>query len=388
MRVTHIITGLDTGGAEMMLSNLLAVFNRDTINSRVISLTNRGAIGDKISSLGVPVQSLGLKAGRLPDPRGVARLVKWLHEDPPDLIQTWMYHSDLIGGLAGKLAGDIPVMWGIRNSTLDIQYSKRSTIWTVKVCSVLSHFLPRQIITCSETARRIHISLGYAANKMIVIPNGFRLDNFHPDHDARNSVREELGLGQDALLIGLIARFNPQKDHQNFIDAANLVLNQSPSVHFLLCGNDICWENPELSGWINHTGHSGNFHLLNLRIDIPRLTAALDLAVSSSAYGEAFPLVVGEAMACGVPCVVTNVGDSPYIIEDTGKVVPPRDSQALASEMIKMLRLSPDDRSRLGQLARSRVEDLFDIRAIASKYEKVYSDELNKPVKREISANS
>jgi glycosyltransferase involved in cell wall biosynthesis len=387
MRVTHIITDLDTGGAEMMLFNLLAGFNRDSINSRVISLTDLGVISDKISSLGVPVRSLGMKAG-LPNTRGVARLIRWLREDPPDLIQTWMYHSDLIGGLAGKLAGNIPVIWGIHNSTLDIQHSKRSTIWTVKVCAVLSHSLPRQIINCSETARKIHISLGYAANKMVVIPNGFRLDDFHPDPAARNSVREELGIARDALLIGLIARFNPQKDHQNFIDAAKLVLDQFPSVRFLLCGDGICWENPELTGWIKRTGYTENFYLLNLRTDIPRLTAALDLAVSSSAYGEAFPLVVGEAMACGVPCVVTNVGDSPNIIDDTGKVVPPRDSQALAYEIVNMLRLSPDERSRLGQLARSRVEDQFDIRAIVSKYEQLYRDELNKSVKRGITANS
>jgi len=388
MRVTHIITDLDTGGAEMMLSNLLAVFDRDTINSRVISLTNRGAIGDRISSLGVPVRSLGLKAGRLPGPGGFARLIRWLREDPPDLIQTWMYHSDLIGGLAGKLAGNIPVIWGIRNSTLDIQYSKRSTIWTVKVCALLSRSLPKQIITCSETARKIHISFGYAAKKMVVIPNGFRLDYFHPDPAARISVREELIIPADALLLGLVARYDPQKDHQNFVTAAKLILNQFPAVHFLLCGKDICWENPELAGLIKQTGHTENFHLLNLRTDLPRLTAALDLAISSSAYGEAFPQVVGEAMACGVPCVVTNVGDSPDIIGDSGKVVPPRNSQALASEIINLLSLSAAQRSQLGQIARSRIEDQFDIRIIVSRYERLYREEMDKLAEKNLAASS
>jgi glycosyltransferase involved in cell wall biosynthesis len=386
MRVTHIITDLDTGGAEMMLFNLLAGFNPDTVDSRVISLTGPGVIGDRIGSLGVPVRSLGMKAG-LPDPRGIARLIKWLREDPPDLIQTWMYHSDLIGGLGGKFSGNIPVIWGIRNSTLDAQHSKKSTIWTVKLCALLSSALPRQIVTCSETARKIHISLGYAAKKMVVIPNGFRLDTYHPDPAARVSVREELGLERDALLIGLIARFNPQKDHQNFVDAAKLVLNQFPAAHFLLCGEGITWENPELAGWIYQTGQTENFHLLNLRTDIPRLTAALDLAVSSSAYGEAFPQIVGEAMASGIPCVVTNVGDSLYVIDETGKAVPPRDSRALANEIVNLLSLSSEQRSHLGQLARMRIEDQFDIHSIVLKYEQLYRNELNKSVKPGIPAN-
>jgi glycosyltransferase involved in cell wall biosynthesis len=387
MRVTHIITDLDTGGAEMMLFNLLPGFNRHSINSQVISLTDQGVIGDKISSLGVPVRSLCMKAGRL-DARGVARLIRWLRDDPPDLIQTWMYHSDLIGGLAGKLAGNIPVIWGIRNSTLDTKHSKRSTIWTVKLCALLSHSLPKQIITCSETARKIHVSLGYDADKMVVIPNGFLLDTFHPDQSARNSVREELGIAQDAVLIGLVARFNPQKDHQNFIDAAKLVLHQFPSAHFLLCGSGISWNNSELTGWIKQTGQSLNFHLLNLRTDIPRLTAALDLAVSSSAYGEAFPQIVGEAMACGVPCVVTNIGDSAYVIGDSGKVVPARNSQALASELINLLRLSPLEQARLGQLARRRIEEQFDIQVIVSKYEQLYKDELKKSEKANLAESS
>jgi glycosyltransferase involved in cell wall biosynthesis len=386
MRVTHIITDLDTGGAEMMLFNLLVGFNPDTVDSRVISLTGPGVIGDRIGSLGVPVRSLGMKAG-LPDPRGIARLIKWLREDPPDLIQTWMYHSDLIGGLGGKFSGNIPVIWGIRNSTLDAQHSKKSTIWTVKLCALLSTALPRQIVTCSETARKIHISLGYAAKKMVVIPNGFRLDTYHPDPAARVSVREELGLERDALLIGLIARFNPQKDHQNFVDAAKLVLNQFPAAHFLLCGEGITWENPELAGWIYQTGQTENFHLLNLRTDIPRLTAALDLAVSSSAYGEAFPQIVGEAMASGIPCVVTNVGDSLYVIDETGKAVPPRDSRALANEIVNLLSLSSEQRSHLGQLARMRIEDQFDIHSIVLKYEQLYRNELNKSVKPGIPAN-
>ncbi|MDR3574620.1 MAG: glycosyltransferase [Anaerolineaceae bacterium] len=387
MRLTHVITDLDTGGAEMMLFNMLPGLMRDGINTQVISLTGLGIIADKIRSLGVPVRALGMKAG-LPDPGGIARLIGWLREDPPDIIQTWMYHSDLVGGLAGKFAGNIPVIWGIHNSTLDAKLSKRSTIWTVRVCSILSHSLPGQIITCSETARKIHVAMGYAENKIVVIPNGFLLDDFHPDMNSRESLREELGLEKNALMIGLIARFNPQKDHQNFIKAAGLVLEKFPSMQFLLCGDGVCRENLELARWIEATAKAKNFHLLGLRSDIPRLTAALDLAVSSSAYGEAFPLVIGEAMACAVPCVVTNVGDSPDIVGDSGRVVPARDSQALAAEIINLLNISPAERSQLGQMARARIEDQFDIRVIVSRYEQLYKNALNKSIKKDGKFNS
>ena len=371
LQVTHIITDLSTGGAEMMLYKLLTYLDRERFSCNVISLTSDGSMGDKIRGLNVPVQILGMRPG-FPDPRAIFRLAGWLRQTPPDLVQTWMYHADLVGGLAARLAGRTPVIWGIRNSNLDMIYSKRSTRWTVRTCAFLSRWLPQSIVSCSETARRIHIGLGYYSDKLVVIPNGFDLDLFHPDLSARNALRKELGVSPGAPVIGLVGRFDPQKDHQNFIQAAITLSARLSDAHFFLCGEGITRENPLLAGWISSSGLEQKFHLLGQRDDIPRVTAALDIACSASAYGEAFSNVLGEAMACEVPCVVTDVGDSAYIVADTGRVVPPRDPQALANAMLDLLTLSDEQRHKLGAAARRRVEENFEIHAVAQRYESLY----------------
>ncbi len=369
--ITHIITDLSTGGAEIMLLKLLSHIDRERFSSRAISLTGGGPIGERLEGLGVPVQTLGMRPG-IPDPRAVFRLAGWLHNNPPALVQTWMYHADLVGGLAARLAGRAPVIWGIRNSNLDLLHSRRITRWTVKVCALLSNTVPARIVSCSETARRIHNNLGYSVDKMLVIPNGFDLDQFRPDSQARASLRQELRLSPEARLVGLVARFDPQKDHQTFIRAAAEVKARCGEVEFLLCGNGITWENEQLVSWIEERGLSDCFHLLGRREDIPRLSAALDIACSSSAYGEAFSNVLGEAMACGVPCVVTDVGDSAYIVGETGKVVPPGDSSKLAGALLDLLALSPETRMELGVAARKRTQQNFDIYAVVHHYEQLY----------------
>ncbi|MGD0004316.1 MAG: glycosyltransferase [Anaerolineaceae bacterium] len=382
--VTHIITDVTTGGAEIMLLKLLSHIDRERFASRVISLTNGGPIGERLEGLGIPVQALGMNnplfvgmRPGFPDPGAVLRLAGWLRGNPPDLVQTWMYHADLVGGIAARLAGRAPVIWGIRNSNLDVLHSRRSTRWTMKVCALLSKKIPARIVSCSETARRIHVNLGYAADRMLVIPNGFDLDLFRPDPQGRASLRQELGLSPEARLVGLVARFDPQKDHQTFIQAAAEVSARYTGVEFLLCGDGITWANAKLAGWIEERGLRDCFHLLGRREDIPRLSAALDVACSSSAYGEAFPNVLGEAMACGVPCVATDVGDSAYIIGNTGKVVPPNDPQALAGAVVELLELPANRRHELGEDARRRMQQNFDIRAVVNRYEQLYNSLLD-----------
>ncbi len=195
MKVLHLITTLSIGGAEMMLYKLLSCLDRQTFASEVVSLTDIGPVGEKMQHLGVPVRALGMHRGR-PNPMGLWRLTRWLRQDPPHVLQTWMYHADLIGGLAAKLAGNIKVMWGIRHSNLAPAVNKRGTIWTALTCARLSHWLPARIVCCSETSRQLHVELGYAGDKMIVIPNGFDLDIFRPDSAARQTVRRELNIPQ------------------------------------------------------------------------------------------------------------------------------------------------------------------------------------------------
>ncbi|MDE2125506.1 MAG: glycosyltransferase [Armatimonadetes bacterium] len=372
MRVTHIMPALDTAGAEKMLLRLLANGDASRFEYAVISLTEPGEIGDSIASLGIPVKALGMKRG-VPDPRGILWLARWLRSTRPDVVQTWMYHADLVGGLAARLAGGIPVAWCIRQTNLDPAVNRRIIMLSARLCARLSRRIPAAIVCCSEATAASHRAFGYSADRMLVLPNGYDLIEYAPDEEARVSVRQELGVPPDALLIGLMARFHPQKDHSNFLRAAAIVASSTPQAAFVLCGHQVTAGNKDLAAWIADTGLTGRVRLLGHRLDMPRIAASLDVAVSSS-QGEGFPNAIAEAMCCGVPCVVTDVGGSAELVGDTGTVVPARDAAALAAGINAMLIKGASWRRQQGLAARARVEARFSITSVAARYESLYAD--------------
>lgn len=377
IRIVHVITGLDTGGAEMMLYKLLSLTDRTRYAPSVVSLTGGGPVGDRIEALGIPVETLGMARG-VPDPAGLLRLAVRLRRIRPALVQTWMYHADVVGGLAAKLAGNVPVLWNLRQSSLDRAGLGRGTLLTARAAAWLSHRIPVRIVCGSEAARRAHGALGYARDRLVVIPNGFDLDMFAPSASARAAVRRELGIGGDVPLIGLAARFHPQKDHHTFIRAAGMLREWLPEAHFVLCGNGVSWQNSRLAGWIDEAGVRDNCHLLGSRADMPMIDAALDVAASSS-RSEGFPNVIGEAMACGVPCAVTDVGDSAQLVGDTGRVVPPRDARALAQAWQALLAMPAGDRRDLGAAARRRIGQCYSLQSVVRRYEDLYDRALGAP---------
>lgn len=372
--ILFLISSFNSGGAEMMLYRLIRGMDRSRFAPQVISLVDidLAPLNEKFRSMGVPLRSLGMHPGR-PNPLSVVRLAQWLREDQPDLIHTWMYHADLLGGLAAKLAGDIPVAWGIRHCNLSRNANKWLTLQTAKACARMSGWLPAKIICNSEAARNAHAAVGYAKEKMLVIHNGSDLATFNPDPAAREVIRKELQIPEGSVLIGLIGRFHPQKDHRNFVQAAALLYRDHPDVQFLLCGDGVTWENPQLVRWIQEAGISRHCRLLGLRHDIPRLMAALDIATSSS-IGESFANVIVEAMSCGVPCVVTDVGDSALIVGGRGRVVPPKNPAALSSAWRELIELGQDERARLGMAARMRVTEHFAISNMVARYQNIYQE--------------
>lgn len=367
--VFYIITGLNTGGAEIMLLKLLERLSPQ-FSAQVISLTDIGSVGKRIQALGIPVKALGMSR-KIPNLFACLRLVQLFQHSQPDIVHTWMYHSDLLGGLAARIAGVPRVVWNIRHSDLSRENNKATTRFVAALCARLSTIIPDRIQCCSTVAKDIHISLGYAQDKFIVTPNGFDLKRFRPDPQARESVRQELEIAADTPLVGLIARFDPQKNHIGFFEAAGYLHQKRPDVHFLLAGSGIDADNPALMAAIYQAKVSHVTHLLGLREDIPRLMASLDILASSS-YGEGFPNVLGEAMGCGVPCVVTDVGDSAYIVGDTGKVVAFGNMTALANALASLLSLSGSERITLGQQARHRIEKNFEINHVINLYESLY----------------
>jgi glycosyltransferase involved in cell wall biosynthesis len=372
LRVLHIITGLDPGGAETMLFRLLGQSDRDKFSHHVVSLTSEGVLGDAIRNLGISVNSLEIR-GRFPLPWHLFKLARTIQAVNPNVVQTWLYHADLLGGLTAKILRSAPVIWGVHHTNLDPRFDRRATIWTAKLCARLSSWVPKKIICCSYETRNVHSKLGYPMDAMLVIPNGFDLAQYRSDDQARHDLRSELGVDPETILIGMAARYHPQKDHPTFLRAARLLSSRMTKVHFVLSGVGIDSSNTHLLHTMKKDGLADRVHLLGYRKDMPRVFAALDIATLSS-HGEAFPNVIGEAMACGVPCVVTDVGDSAEMVGDTGFVVSPRDFSALADAWERMINLGEDGRMLLGQQARSRVRELYDLPSVVARYEEVFRE--------------
>lgn len=369
--VLYVITGLYTGGGERMLYNLLSKINRDRFSPVVLSLLDRGTWGDRIEALGVPVHTIDMKRGK-PTTTAFWRLTQIVSQIEPDLIQGWMYHGNLAAQVAAVFNHKkIPVLWSIHNSADSLVSENKMTEAVIKFGAWISKY-PAKVAFVSRTSKLQHEALGYSFSNSCVIPNGFDTSVFTPSSEARLSVRFELKLPDNSFIIGLICRYHPMKDHANFIQAAALLLKNYPAVHFILAGTEVNSENHNLQNVIKHLEICHHIHLLGERKDIPRLTAALDISTSASAYGEAFPMVVGEAMSCGVPCVVTDVGDSGWIVGKTGRVVPPRNPEALVNAWKELIERSSEGRETLGKAARQRIIENFSLDSVVDQYEKLY----------------
>jgi glycosyltransferase involved in cell wall biosynthesis len=370
-RIVHIINSFEFGGAEAMLCNLLLRTDTSRFDPHVVALIDDLTVAKPILDAGIPITTMGMKPGT-PDPRALFRLRRHLRKLRPALVQTWMDHSNLIGGLASRMAFVPKVVWGIHHSNHVAELTKRTTKITVRACALFSKRIPTKIVCCSEHARTLYTENGFAADRFTVIPNGFDTAHFRPDSSARVSIRQELKIEPNTPLVGLVARFDPVKDHPTFLRAAAAAaLNTHPDTHFLLCGHNVDANNTTLTSLVNDLGIANRVHLLGPRHDIPRINAALDVATSAS-ISEAFPLAVGEAMACGTPCVATDVGDSSLIIGPTGRIVPPSDPAALATAIADLLAADPATRKRLAHDARARVCDLFALDAVTKRYESLY----------------
>ncbi len=370
IRVLHLITGLNTGGAEMMLSKLVAGMDRGAFASRVVTLLGEGPLTPRVREAGVEVTSLGLSRGAA-DPRALLRLVGILRSFRPQVVQTWLYHADLMGLVAAGLARTGRVIWNLRCSNMDFSHSGRLTRLTVGACARLSG-LPAAVIANSSIAVDVHRAMGYRPRRFEVIPNGFDLEHFVPDLDAGASLRAELDVAPGAPLVGMAARFDPQKDHATFLQAASEIAAERPDTRFVLLGDGMDHGNAGLLALAEQAGVRHNLELLGRREDVARIMAALDVAVLSSAYGEGFPNVVGEAMACGTPCVVTDTGDSAAVVGATGRMVPPRNPAALAGAVLELLALPGAEREALGLAARERIQTHYSLPAVVERYAALY----------------
>lgn len=372
--VQHVITGLSTGGAEMMLLKLVSG-SRPIVSSSVVSLADSGTIGPAISALGVPVYALGMSRAT-PDPVKLFALMRRTRQVHPDLIQGWMYHGNLMATLTAVTArGPLPVLWNIRQTVYDLARERPATGLVIRLGARLSG-RAAAIIYNSVTSAQQHEALGYRRDKRIILPNGFDCETFRPDQEARSSFRRELGVPEDSLLVGLMARYHPMKDHAGFLRAAAIIRRSHPTVRFVLAGAGVSREEPALLNAIQREGLEGGVFLLGERKDTARINAALDIACSSSAWGEGFSNSIGESMACAVPCAVTDIGDSAFIVGNTGISVPGGDYEAFAKAVLELVEAGPERRSAMGQAARQRIEAEFSLASVVSRYEELYQEHI------------
>jgi len=369
--IVHIIIGLNVGGAELMLLRLLKHMSMKPsyLEHQVVSLTSLGEIGPKLVAMGIPVYALELR-GLFNIFTIFIKFVQILRRINPDIVQTWMYHSDLIGGLAARMAGISNVVWNIRNTLIPQGRWSRSQL-IILLCAWFSKWIPRRIVCCAEAGRFNHIKMGYAIEKMIVIPNGYDLDLFKNAFNLRHDVRNKFGFNNNCIVIGIVGRFDELKDYGNFISAAKIVAKHKSQVGFLMIGRGIDSTNVRLMSLLENTGYIERFILLGERDDVANLMAAMDIYCLSS-RAEGFPNVVAEAMAVHLPCVVTDVGDAALIVQDSGQVVPPQNASALADALICMSDLSSDQRRDFGNRARELIEQRYSIGAIVDMYTSLY----------------
>lgn len=356
----------------MMLYKLLSGIDRSVFSNVVVSMLPVGPTAELIQKLGVHVETLGMKLG-VPDPRSIPRLAKAIRNWRPHILQTWMYHADLLGGLVGKTIFRLPVIWNIRHSDLSPRGNGWMTLRVAALCGRLSHWVPDRIVCCAHSSRSLHADIGYSEAKMIVIPNGFDLETYRPYPAAAAACLDRFGIPVGPDVISLIARYHTQKDHPNFISAAKLCNRRFPETVFVLCGEDVTPANDALMSLIRQAGIERHTLLLGRRTPAEiALIMSRSTLVTTSSSAEAFPNVIGEAMACGAVCVATDVGDSARIIGDAGLVAPARSPDQLASSWMTILDMDKDTRASLGRAARRRIEANFGLPSVVSKYENLY----------------
>lgn len=364
-RVAHVITDLDIGGAERMLVKLLEAVH-PAIDNLVVTLCEPGPLAAEIERLGIPVVSLGLARGEV-RLAALLRAVRTLRGFRPHVLQSWMYHADLLATLVFVMSGRPALAWNLRCADMELERYSPITRCVRGVLARLSR-VPRVVVCNSRASRDAHAAYGYRPRRWELIPNGFDTAVFRPSPTAARRLREEFGLEAANRVVGMVARRDPAKDHETLLAAAARVCGVHPEVRFLLVGSGV----PALAPRVQALGLAGRVLLEEARSDVAGLTAGLDLCVLSSAFGESFPNALGEAMACGVPCVSTDVGDVADLLADCGLVVPRRDPAALAGALCEALAWSPAERERRARRGRERIERDYALDTIAARYRTLF----------------
>ena len=373
MKVLHCITSTGVGGAQVMLLRYLRSLGHQARQHAVISLMPPGAIGDDISALGVPMFSAEMQKGST-SLMALFKLRKITRQVAPDILHGWMYHGNLAASLTALGMKRLPpVIWDVHHSLQDPKNESRSTRRIINASRRVSGRLAG-ITYCSGISAEQHRAYGYSQHHSKVISNGIDTKEFRPDPTAQAALRLLAGIPENRKIIGNVGRDHPMKDQARMVAAVSRLINQGYDVHALLLGaGQDCGSAKKAAAEL---GIEDRVTTLAERRDIPRIIAGFDIFLLPSAWGEAFPLAVCEAMACEVPAVVTDVGDSGWIVGDPEFVVRPADTDAQAAALARLLDIGDADRKAIGLAARVRIQNNFSMDRYVAAREEFYEASL------------
>ena len=368
IKIVHIITGLQDGGAENILYKICQY---DKINHHVvISIISEGKYLSLLNNLGIKVFCLNMKFYSI---LKFIYLIKLIRSLKPDIVQTWLVHGDFIGGIAAKIAGIKNIVWNVLYSKLDISVEKIRTIIIIKILAKLSYIIPKLIIVISKSAQRNCVNIGFKKNKIKLVNSGFDLSIFKISRQEALDFKKEYKIPNKIPIIGIVARFHPIKDHSNLLNALSILRTKNKKFYCVLVGTNMRKENKILLKEIKKLQLDAHIKLLGSLNNISQVMNALDIKILCS-KSEGFSSVIVEAMACGTPCIVTDVGDSAFIVGKTGWVIPPNDSVKLASTIDKaMTEIGKKSWHIRCEQARNRVKNNFGIIKMIKAYNLIWT---------------
>ena len=375
IKILHPITSLDRDGAQQMMFRLIQNLPNDLYQHVVVSLRERMPFADEIEALGVRVYCLDM-APAWPSLRAFFKLRQLIEIEKPQIIQSWLYHANIYAAISSHTRlRNIPLVWGVRGS-LDTGWERGLlTGLVIKASAYLSH-LPAAITFNSKNSIEQHRLNGFKNDQMVYLPNGFDLVRFNSNAEIRERVRSRLGLAEDVCLIGLAGRYDQAKDYPTFIRAFKLLREAVPTVHALLIGRGLDAQVSPIQNLIEQLDLASSVTLWGVQGDLAQYFPAFDVFCSSS-ITEGFPNVVAEALACKVPCVVTNVGMGAELVQNAGVSVPPSDPRLLAEGLSAMVRLTPEQRLVLGENGRERINREYSLQAVTHIFDSLYQSLCN-----------
>lgn len=364
--VIFFVSGLGMGGAEMNLLKLCKSIDKNLFNLCIVSLKDRCDLSPQFDQNNIDVLYLDMSWNPFKFIYGLFKVVSFLKNKNNLIYQGWMYHGNVMAHLVALIKKPERLYLGIRQTLYNIKNEKFLTQIFIKADALLSSRAEKTIYVAHSAVEQ-HLNVGYSSDNVMIIPNGFDTSYLQFSENHKNKIRSELKLANDAFVIGHVARYHKMKDHLTFFKAVIPLVEKNKNIHVVLVGKNVT-PDKEWSSLLDHSQSKNQIHFLGIRNDVHELNSAFDIAVSSSSYGEGFSNSIAESMCCGLPCVVTDIGDSGWIVQETGRIVPARSAEEMQKALDYFINLDKNEFNQYRQKARQRIVDCFSIEQTSQTY--------------------